>query len=97
MNLTYLLRDNYDKQFVDRVYQSPVITFEELRRGLAKDKDEVRIQYNTKDQYKRSAKLLGLMDDFRVRFAFYKKKIYVLNRCVFFYRVALDEQLIVEL
>lgn len=66
MNLTYLLKDNYDKQFIDRVYQCPVITFEELRRGLAKNLNEVRVQYNTKDQYKRITKLLGLMDDFRV-------------------------------
>ncbi|XP_063702178.1 alpha-1,3-mannosyl-glycoprotein 2-beta-N-acetylglucosaminyltransferase [Culicoides brevitarsis] len=65
MNLTYLLKDNYDKQFIERVYQCPVITFEELRRGLAKNLNEVRVQYNTKDQYKRICKLLGLMDDFR--------------------------------
>lgn len=32
-----------------------------------KTKKPVRIQYNTKDQYKRTAKLLGLMDDLKVR------------------------------
>lgn len=52
----------------------PVVTFEELRRGNVVTKTEpVRIQYNTKDQYKRTAKLLGLMDDFKVHFVFHRK------------------------
>lgn len=33
---------------------------------MLKTKQPVRIQYNTKDQYKRDAKMLGLMDDFKV-------------------------------
>lgn len=65
MNLEYLLKPNYDKKFVNHVYSCPVVTFEEIRRGLVTTKDPVRIQYNTKDQYKRTAKLLGLMDDFK--------------------------------
>lgn len=48
------------------MYSCPVVTFEEIRRGLVTTKNPVRIQYNTKDQYKRTAKLLGLMDDFKV-------------------------------
>lgn len=70
MNLTYLLKDVYDATFVHDVYtKTPVVTFEELRRDLISpaSNSEVRIQYNTKDQYKRITKLLGLMDDFRVR------------------------------
>lgn len=59
-------QDNYDKEYINHVYSRPVITFEELRRGLVKTKDAVRIQYNTKEQYKRTAKMLGLMDDFKV-------------------------------
>lgn len=66
MNLTYLLKDVYDATFVQEVYQTPVVTFEELRRGLITGNSAVRIQYNTKEQYKRITKLLGLMDDFRV-------------------------------
>lgn len=65
MNLTQLLKPNYDKEFVKHVYSCPVVTFEEIRRGLVTTKAPVRIQYNTKDQYKRTAKLLGLMDDFK--------------------------------
>lgn len=60
-------QQNYDKTFLSQVYSYPVVTFEELRRGNVVAKNEpVRIQYNTKDQYKRTAKLLGLMDDFKV-------------------------------
>ncbi len=63
------LQKNYDKTFLSQVYTYPVVTFEELRRGNVVTKTEpVRIQYNTKDQYKRTAKLLGLMDDFKVIF-----------------------------
>lgn len=62
---------NYDKHFVGHVYTCPVVTFEELRRGLVSTKNPVRIQYNTKEQYKRTAKLLGLMDDFKVNISFY--------------------------
>ncbi|XP_037034963.1 alpha-1,3-mannosyl-glycoprotein 2-beta-N-acetylglucosaminyltransferase [Bradysia coprophila] len=66
MDLSYLLKQNYDKTFLSKVYSYPVVTFEELRRGNVVTKGEpVRIQYNTKDQYKRTAKLLGLMDDFK--------------------------------
>lgn len=43
------------------------MTFEELRRGLVSTKDAVRIQYNTREQFKRTSKLLGLMDDFKVK------------------------------
>lgn len=47
------------------MYETDVVTYEELRRGMVKTKGPVRIQYNTKDQYKRTAKMLGLMDDFK--------------------------------
>lgn len=68
-SLINFLQQNYDKTFLSQVYSYPVVTFEELRRGNVVTKNEpVRIQYNTKDQYKRTAKLLGLMDDFKVRF-----------------------------
>lgn len=59
-------QNNYDKEYLGHVYTRPVVTYEELRRGQVKTTDPVRIQYNTKDQYKRTAKMLGLMDDFKV-------------------------------
>lgn len=65
-DLTYLLKDNYDKTFLNEVYQTPIVTFEELRRGIVNSKGPVRIQYNNRNQYKSAAKSLGIMDDFKV-------------------------------
>jgi alpha-1,3-mannosyl-glycoprotein beta-1,2-N-acetylglucosaminyltransferase len=64
--LSFNSQDNYDSTYITSVYQSPVVTFEELRRGIVQTTGPVRIQYNTKDQYKRATKMLGLMDDFKV-------------------------------
>jgi hypothetical protein len=67
--ISFLFRfkqENYDATYIKNVYQSPVVTFEELRRGIVQTTEPVRIQYNTKDQYKRATKMLGLMDDFKV-------------------------------
>lgn len=66
-DLNGLQQNAYDDTFLTMVYECPVVTFDELRRGIVESKGAVRIQYNTKDQYKRMAKLLGLMDDFKVR------------------------------
>lgn len=66
-DLTYLLKDNYDKTFLNEVYQTPIVTFEELRRGIGNSKGPVRIQYNNRNQFKTAAKSLGIMDDFKVR------------------------------
>ncbi|XP_059490145.1 alpha-1,3-mannosyl-glycoprotein 2-beta-N-acetylglucosaminyltransferase isoform X3 [Neocloeon triangulifer] len=65
MNLTYLLKDNYDIKFVQEVYNSSVVTLTDLKDGSIKHNKPVRIQYNTKDIYKITAKMLGLMDDFK--------------------------------
>ncbi|KAJ9593982.1 hypothetical protein L9F63_014623 [Diploptera punctata] len=64
-NLTYLLKDNYDVQFVKQVYESMVVTYQELKSGSIVTEGSVRIPYHTNDIYKRTAKMLGLMDDFR--------------------------------
>lgn len=88
MNLSYLLKDNYDKTFIKNVYDCPMVTYEELRRNLISLEGPVRIQYSTKEQYKRTTKLLGLMDDFKsgvprtgyhgiVSFYFNKRRVYL--------------------
>lgn len=59
-------QDVYDVQFVKKVYASPIVSYEELKTGKMHFDGDVRIQYHTKDMYKRTAKMLGLMDDFRV-------------------------------
>ncbi|XP_070499162.1 alpha-1,3-mannosyl-glycoprotein 2-beta-N-acetylglucosaminyltransferase [Chironomus tepperi] len=64
-DLSYLLKDNYDKKYISEVYQTPVVTFEELRSGLVKADGPVRIQYNNRNQYKATCRNLGIMDDFK--------------------------------
>ncbi|KAH8372374.1 hypothetical protein KR093_011237 [Drosophila rubida] len=68
IDLSYLLKDNYDTAFLKQVYVLPLVTFDELRRNLIALEGPVRIQYNNRDQYKRITRMLGLMDDFKVRF-----------------------------
>ncbi|KAK0077837.1 hypothetical protein PV325_003399 [Microctonus aethiopoides] len=65
MNLTYLLKDNYDLNFVNEVYKSAVVTYAELKSGKIVASGPVRIPYHTRQTYKNTAKMLGLMDDFR--------------------------------
>lgn len=65
MDLSYLRKEEYDKAFVEFVYDCPLIEFEELRQGMVKHKRPVRILYRNRDQYKRITKNLGLMDDFK--------------------------------
>lgn len=70
MDLTYLLKDRYDGDFVRRVYQWPSITQTELRSGQLSNGEPlpaaVRLTYEDKNTYKLTAKEFGLMDDFRV-------------------------------
>ncbi|KAK1123384.1 hypothetical protein K0M31_008096 [Melipona bicolor] len=65
MNLTYLLKDNYDINFVNEVYQSTVVSFSELKSGKVVAPGAVRIPYYSRQAYKNTAKQFGLMDDFR--------------------------------
>ncbi|KAF7265362.1 alpha-1,3-mannosyl-glycoprotein 2-beta-N-acetylglucosaminyltransferase [Rhynchophorus ferrugineus] len=65
MNLTYLIKDTYDKEFVGLVYKMPVISYEDLRNNNISVNGSVRITYRKVNDYKTAAKKLGLMDDFR--------------------------------
>ncbi|XP_017484356.1 PREDICTED: alpha-1,3-mannosyl-glycoprotein 2-beta-N-acetylglucosaminyltransferase [Rhagoletis zephyria] len=88
MNLSYLLRENYDRTFLNDVYSYPIVTYEELRRNLIKTDGPVRIQYTTREQYKHITSILGLMGDFKsgvprtayhgiVSFFFQKRRVYL--------------------
>ncbi|KAL0102038.1 hypothetical protein PUN28_018529 [Cardiocondyla obscurior] len=66
MNLSYLLKNNYDIAFVNQVYQSTVVSYSELKSGNIVAPGPVRIPYYTRQSFKNTTKLLGLMDDFRV-------------------------------
>ncbi|XP_053592885.1 alpha-1,3-mannosyl-glycoprotein 2-beta-N-acetylglucosaminyltransferase isoform X1 [Microplitis demolitor] len=65
MNLSYLLKDNYDINFVNQVYHSTVVSYSELKSGNIVIPGSVRIPYHTRQTFKNTAKMLGLMDDFR--------------------------------
>lgn len=76
LNLTYLLKENYDKKFLHNVYSSEIITLSEL---LASHQDNTtastnkhmipnlpkRIDYNSTSHFKNIAKKLGLMPDIK--------------------------------
>lgn len=70
MDLSYLLKDNYDEMFVKQVYSCPSITQSELAEGKFTDgkplPPAVRLTYEEKNTYKNTAKAYKLMDDFRV-------------------------------
>lgn len=65
MDLNHLLKQNYDKPFLNHVYSLPSVTFEDLQRGSVRTKDPVRFQYNSEGQFERMARSLDLMDDFK--------------------------------
>ncbi|CAH1363916.1 unnamed protein product [Tenebrio molitor] len=65
MNLSYLVKDVYDKEFIRDVYQSVIVSYQELKDGKIAHEGPVRIVYRTKDEYKLITKKLGLMDDFK--------------------------------
>ncbi len=70
IDLSYLLKLNYDVDFVRTVYQWPSITQSELRSGTLNNGDKlpsgVRLTYEDKNTFKTTAKAFKLMDDFRV-------------------------------
>lgn len=70
-DLSYLLRDKYDPQFMNQVYSAPSITQKELRGGKLDTSEplppSVRLTYEERHTYKATAKAFSLMDDFRVR------------------------------
>ncbi|PSN47446.1 Alpha-1,3-mannosyl-glycoprotein 2-beta-N-acetylglucosaminyltransferase [Blattella germanica] len=48
-----------------KLNENMVVTYQELKSGSIVTEGSVRIPYHTNDIYKRTAKMLGLMDDFR--------------------------------
>ncbi|OQV23689.1 Alpha-1,3-mannosyl-glycoprotein 2-beta-N-acetylglucosaminyltransferase [Hypsibius exemplaris] len=67
-SLAYLLKDIYDPRFASAVYNSPTISQAALRKGDFSGVDpnvSIRVEYSTKDQFIKTAKPLGLMQDFK--------------------------------
>lgn len=60
------LQENYDVAFLKKVYTSPVVVVKDLVAGNVPKDVTLRVTYRNKDHYKKTAKQLGLMDDFKV-------------------------------
>ena len=59
-------QENYDVAFLKKVYTSPVVVVKDLIAGNVAKDITLRVTYRNKDHYKKTAKQLGLMDDFKV-------------------------------
>ncbi|XP_033725477.1 alpha-1,3-mannosyl-glycoprotein 2-beta-N-acetylglucosaminyltransferase-like [Pecten maximus] len=64
-NLSYLMKENYDPWFTHMVYETPEVTVAEVMSGSKKHLKALRVTYTTKEQFKATAKKLGIMDDFK--------------------------------
>lgn len=87
-NLSYLLKDNYDRTFLKTVYGFPLVTSGDLMGNTHSDQAAVRIQYDNKEDFKLKAKLLGIMDDMKagvprsgykgiVSFMYHEQRVYL--------------------
>jgi len=66
MDLSFLEKEKYDDSFVSHVYSRPVVTVDDVKRGsLGSAQSPVRVTYFSSNDYKRAAKALGIMDDFK--------------------------------
>jgi len=65
LDLSYLLKQNYDKNQVQVLNKSPVVTMLDLKNGQVQNQESVRVIYHTKDVFKKMARSLGIMDDFK--------------------------------
>lgn len=65
-DLSYLLKQNYDPA-MDRTVNrdAPVVSLLDLKNGGVKQHKAVRVVYHTKEVFKKMAKSLGIMDDFK--------------------------------
>ncbi|OUC47984.1 GNT-I family protein [Trichinella nativa] len=64
MNLTYLLKENYEKLFSSQVNEAPVVSLNAIQAGLWTGKS-VRILYRNAKEFVDIAKIIGLMDDMK--------------------------------
>ncbi|XP_008844187.1 alpha-1,3-mannosyl-glycoprotein 2-beta-N-acetylglucosaminyltransferase [Nannospalax galili] len=65
LDLSYLQREAYDRDFLARVYDAPQLQVEKVRTNDRKELGEVRVQYTSRDSFKAFAKALGVMDDLK--------------------------------
>jgi len=65
MDLSFLEKDKYEENFVKHVYECPVMQVDDVKRSRVDGHSEVRITYFSSNDFKRAAKQLGIMDDFK--------------------------------
>jgi len=82
-NLDYLRKERYDAMMEETLNKIPVVRIEEVQSMSAHARHAaVRVLYHTKTAFKKSAKTLGIMDDFKAgvpRMA-YRGVVSVMNR-----------------
>lgn len=64
-NMSYLVKEPYDKQFHAHVDSLPVVSASDVKSNRVAYEGPVRIIYHTRDGFRSMAKLLGLMDDLK--------------------------------
>ncbi|XP_072285516.1 alpha-1,3-mannosyl-glycoprotein 2-beta-N-acetylglucosaminyltransferase [Pyxicephalus adspersus] len=65
IDLSYLLKENYDPWFVGQVYEAPKARAEEVLQGQVPGGRTVRVEYSTRDTFKAMARSFGVMDDLK--------------------------------
>jgi len=64
-DLSYLLKENYDVDFLKEVYGTPSVSAAQVFRQEFGDSKALRVTYNSRESFKKLAKSFGLMDDFK--------------------------------
>jgi alpha-1,3-mannosyl-glycoprotein beta-1,2-N-acetylglucosaminyltransferase len=71
LNLNYLLKDQYDGPFLDKIYSIPQLSIDELIKETLKKRESstsFRVQYSSMHEYTNIARRLNIMIDTKVRF-----------------------------
>uniref|UniRef100_A0A3P9ABF5 Alpha-1,3-mannosyl-glycoprotein 2-beta-N-acetylglucosaminyltransferase n=1 Tax=Esox lucius TaxID=8010 RepID=A0A3P9ABF5_ESOLU len=65
-DLSYLMKENFDVNFVKEVYSAPLVKVEEVQQGGGlRGTGPYRVQYSSRDSFKVLARSLGVMDDLK--------------------------------
>jgi len=65
LDLTGLTQEAYDQAFKRRLQAAKVVSLQEVTAGRLEPSQEYRVVYRTKEDFKRAAKAMALMDDFK--------------------------------
>ncbi|KAM8841716.1 alpha-1,3-mannosyl-glycoprotein 2-beta-N-acetylglucosaminyltransferase b isoform 1-T5 [Spinachia spinachia] len=65
-DLSYLLKEKYDENFIKEIYGTHLVRIEDLQKGGSlRGPPPYRVQYSTRDSFKVFARNLGVMDDLK--------------------------------